>query len=48
MSSHKIQYRIYADDRTHHTGEECKAAKELQQSIAAAREYLKSVGLNGI
>lgn len=22
MSSHKIQYRIYADDRTHHTGEE--------------------------
>lgn len=32
----------------HEIGEECKAVKELQTSIAAAREYLKSVGLNGI
>ncbi len=32
----------------HGISEECKAVKELQTSIAVAREYLKSVGLNGI
>ena len=32
----------------HKIGEECKAVKELQQSITAVREYLKSVELNGI
>ena len=32
----------------HEIGEECKAVKELKESITAAREYLKSVGLNGV
>lgn len=44
----RCEHLHHKHSHRHGVCEECKAVVELQTSIAAVREYLKSVGLNGV